>query len=152
MAMVRYPLPITQAMLTLANPYFDRPRYTSGTDWNGGSPGNEEDVAATIVSIKSAAANTAADAAIYAPRTQAAKATATTSRWCRRAAHILDDLSIDYGTYAGQAGRTGPVTPLAPIPMPRRRPSSSVSAPPPASPPGAPPSRSPARASRGPRA
>ena len=109
MAMVRYPLPITPAMLAPANTLMDRPRYTSGTDWNGGTPGNEEDVASTTVAI--ANASSAAINSIYVPRTQAAKAALMVPPL-----QVLDDLGIDYGTYAGQAGRTGPVAPRSPYP------------------------------------
>jgi len=109
MAMVRYPLPITPAMLAPANTLMDRPRYTSGTDWNGGTPGNEEDIASTTVAI--ANASSAAINSIYVPRTQAAKAALMVPPLV-----ILDDLGIDYGTYAGQAGRTGPVAPRSPYP------------------------------------
>jgi len=105
----RYPLPITAAMLAPANPYIDRPRYTSGVDWNGGSPGNEEDVATSNVAVANAAS--AQVNSIYAPRTQAGKASGMVPPL-----QILDDLGADYGTYAGQAGRTGPVQPRQPYP------------------------------------
>jgi hypothetical protein len=109
MGMVRYPLPITPAMLQPANQYFDRPRYTSGTDWNGGSPGNEEDVATSNVAI--ANSGSATINSIYVPRTQSAKAALMVPPL-----PILDDLGLDTGAYAGQAGRTGPVAPSAPYP------------------------------------
>jgi hypothetical protein len=109
MTMVRYPLPITAAMLAPANPNFDKPRYTSGTDWQGGAAGNPEDVATACSSIIDAGMTAAVGP--YAPKTQSAKAAAMVPPL-----QIVDDLGIDYGPYASQAGRTGPVTPLAPYP------------------------------------
>ena len=110
----RYPQPITAAMLTPANPNYDRPRYTGvgvATDWQGGAPGNEADMATSTTALKSAAASSAADAAVYAPRTQKAKGAAMVPPLV-----IVNDLGKDYGAYAGSAGRNGPVTPLAPYP------------------------------------
>ena len=109
-----YPLPITALMLTPANPNYDRPRYQgagAATDWQGGTPGNEADVAISTVALKSAAATTAADQAPYAPRTQTAKGAAMVPSRV-----IEGDIGKDYGTYAGAAGRTGSITPRAPYP------------------------------------
>ncbi len=109
MGMVRYPLPITNAMLALANQFADRPRYSTGVDWAGGATGNEEDVATATSSIgRSGSAQVDAP---YAPKTQAAKAQAMVPPL-----QIVDDLGLDTGAYAGQAGRTGPVAPGAPYP------------------------------------
>lgn len=109
MGMIRYPLPITAAMLARANATNEaKPRYTSGTDWQGGATGNEEDVATATSSLTDCSGVTVGP---YAPKTQAAKAAAMVPPL-----PILDDLGIDTGAYAGQAGRTGPVTPLAPYP------------------------------------
>jgi hypothetical protein len=110
----RYPLPLTAAMLAPANANFDRPRYTGvgvASDWQGGSPGNEADVATTTVSLKSAAAATAADASAYAPRTQKAKGDLMVPPLV-----IAGDIGKDYGTWTGAAGRTGTITPGAPYP------------------------------------
>jgi hypothetical protein len=109
MAMIRYPLPLTAAMLAKANATHEgKPRYTSGTDWSGGAPGNEEDVATAASAIVD---QNGVAWGPYAPKTQAAKAALMVPPL-----PILDDLGIDYGTYTGTAGRTGPVTPLAPYP------------------------------------
>ena len=110
MAMVRYPLPITVAMLTRANENEARPRYDTPADWSQGATGNEEDIATltTPVVDKSSSASVTP----YAIRTQAAKA-ATMVGGARQ---IVDDLGKDYGTYAGAAGRTGPITPKTPYP------------------------------------
>jgi hypothetical protein len=109
MAMVRYPLPLTAAMLAKANATHEgKPRYSTGADWSGGASGNEEDVATATSSIVD---QNGVAWGPYAPKTQTAKAAVMVPPL-----QILDDLGIDYGTYAGQAGRTGPVTPLAPYP------------------------------------
>jgi hypothetical protein len=109
MGMVRYPLPITAAMLARANATNEaKPRYTSGTDWQGGATGNEEDVATATSAIADSTGNAVTT---YAPKTQAAKAAAMVPPL-----QIVDDLGYDSGAYSGQAGRTGPVTPLAPYP------------------------------------
>jgi hypothetical protein len=112
MGMVRYPLPITAAMLAPANPNFDKPRYTGvgvGTDWSGGAIGNAEDVATANSSI--ARSGSAQVDAPYAPKNQSQKAAAMVPPL-----QIVDDLGKDYGSHAGMAGRTGPVTPQMPYP------------------------------------
>jgi hypothetical protein len=107
--MVRYPLPITNAMLAKANATHEgKPRYSTGADWAGGAPGNEEDVATATSAIVDQNGTAWGP---YAPKTQAAKAAAMVPPL-----PIVDDLGIDYGTYTGQAGRTGPITPAAPYP------------------------------------
>jgi hypothetical protein len=109
MTMVRYPLPITNAMLARANAVNEaKPRYSTGADWQGGATGNEEDVATATSSLTDVSGVTVGP---YAPKTQAAKAAAMVPPL-----QILDDLGKDTGAYAGQAGRTGPVTPGAPYP------------------------------------
>ena len=45
MAMIRYPLPITNAMLAPADPNSDRPRYGTPGDWSMGVAGNDVDIA-----------------------------------------------------------------------------------------------------------
>jgi hypothetical protein len=105
----RYPLPVTNAMLAKANATHEgKPRYSTGADWSGGAPGNEEDVATATSSIVDQTGNAVGP---YAPKTQAAKAAQMVPPL-----PIVDDLGIDYGTYAGQAGRTGPLAPAAPYP------------------------------------
>ena len=111
MAMVRYPLPITGAMLALANANFNKPRYDANwtSDWHGGQFGNEEDQAeATQAVANSCSARVETD---YDPQHQKAKAGDMVPPL-----QILDDLGKDYGIYAGGAGRTGYVTPQAPYP------------------------------------
>jgi hypothetical protein len=111
MGMVRYPLPITNAMLAPANARAIYPRYDMAVDWNQGVPGNEENVA-TATTAKVGAEGTGAVALPpISPATQAAKAAAMVPPL-----PILDDSGIDYGTYAGQAGRTGFITPGQPYP------------------------------------
>jgi hypothetical protein len=108
------PLPLTAAMLAPANPNFDRPRYTGAGvagDWQGGAPGNDINAATSNVSLKSAAATTAADQAPYAPRTQVAKGQAMVPSLV-----IAYDIGIDYGDYTGLEGRTGTITPRTPYP------------------------------------
>lgn len=109
MSMVRYPLPITAAMLLPANQHITKPRYDSvgaPSDWSGGAVGNQEDVATATSAITDA---TGVVFGPYAPKTLSARA-------ALKGMPIVDDLGIDYGPYAGQAGRTGPVTPQAPYP------------------------------------
>jgi hypothetical protein len=108
MGMVRYPLPITGAMLARANATNEaKPRYSTGSDFSGGAPGNEED-AATAASVITDINGTVGP---YAPKTQAQKAAAMVPPLS-----IVDDLGKDYGVYANGAGRTGPITPQTPYP------------------------------------
>ena len=109
MGMVRYPLPITPAMLLPANANVTKPRYSSGTDWNGGSPGPEVDTATSTVAI--ANSGSAQIDSIYVPRTQAAKAASMVP-----ARTILDDLGKDYGAFTGTTGRMGTIQPRDPYP------------------------------------
>jgi hypothetical protein len=109
MGMVRYPLPITNAMLAVANPNFDKPRYTSGTDWSGGAPGNPEDQATACSSIVDAGMTGAVGP--YAPKNQSQKAAAMVPPL-----QIVDDLGKDYGPYTGLAGRPGIIGPKDPYP------------------------------------
>jgi hypothetical protein len=67
------PGPITAAMLAPANANCDRPRYSTMTDWAGGVKGDDTNQQTAVVSLASASGG--ANAADYAPRTQAAKAT-----------------------------------------------------------------------------
>lgn len=109
MGMVRYPLPITNAMLARANATNEaKPRYSTGADWQGGAPGNEEDVATATSSLTDVSGVTVGP---YAPKTQAAKAALMVPPLT-----IVDDLGKDYGTYTNLAGRTGPITPATPYP------------------------------------
>jgi hypothetical protein len=111
MAMIRYPLPITAAMLAPANPNFDKPRYNASwtSDWHGAQFGNEEDQAeATQAIANSCSARVETD---YDPQHQKAKAADMVPP-----RQIVDDIGKDYGIYAGAPGRTGYVTPRAPYP------------------------------------
>jgi hypothetical protein len=109
MSMVRYPLPITNAMLARANATNEaKPRYSSGTDWSGGAPGNEPDVATAASSITDVSGLTVGP---YAPKTQYAKGAAMVPPL-----PILDDLGKDYGAYSGMMDRTGTINPRDPYP------------------------------------
>ena len=111
MTMVRYPLPITNAMLAPANQNIMKPRYDANwtSDWHGAQFGNEEDQAeATQAIANSCSARVETD---YDPQHQKAKASDMVPPL-----QILDDLGKDYGIYAGGAGRTGYVTPQQPYP------------------------------------
>jgi len=110
MTMVRYPLPITPAMLLPANENVTKPRYNTPADWSMGAFGNEEDIATRTVPI--VGPDSAFSFTPYPIGTQSAKAAAMIGG----ARPILDDLSEDYGTYKGQAGRTGPIDPWQPYP------------------------------------
>jgi IPT/TIG domain len=109
MGMVHFPQPVTVAMLTPANPRAGYPRYDTPADWSMGVPGNEEDIATRSEPVVNAAST--ATVTPYPIRTQAAKAAAMVPPL-----PILDDLGKDYGSYAGQAGRTGAITPKLPYP------------------------------------
>ena len=111
MTMVRYPLPITNAMLLPANQHIMKPRYDANwaSDWHGAQFGNEEDQAESTQAIaNSCSARVETD---YDPQHQKAKAGDMVPPL-----QILDDLGKDYGIYAGGAGRTGYVTPQTPYP------------------------------------
>jgi IPT/TIG domain len=112
MTMVRYPLPITPAMLQPANANLDKPRYSGGGvagDWVGGATGNDVNAASANVAVVNAASAVGVPA--YGPLNQIAKGNAMVPPLV-----VLSDIGIDYGTYAGQAGRGGTITPLAPYP------------------------------------
>ena len=110
MAMIRYPLPITVAMLTRANENENKPRYDTPADWSMGVFGNEEDIA--TLSTPVVGAESTQTVTPYSIRTQAAKAATMVGG----ARPIVDDLGKDYGNYSGAAGRTGPITPKTPYP------------------------------------
>jgi hypothetical protein len=110
--MVRYPLPITNAMLAPANTNMDKPRYSGAGvagDWAGGAVGNDVNVASATVALANAASAVAT--AAYTPITQTAKGQAMVP-----SLPVLSDVGIDYGIYSGLAGRTGTITPQTPYP------------------------------------
>jgi IPT/TIG domain-containing protein len=109
-SMIRYPLPITPAMLLPANENILLPRYNTPADWSMGVFGNEEDIATRSTPV--VGKDSAFTFTPYPIRTQSAKAASMVGG----ARPILDDLGKDYGNYAGQAGRTGPITPQTPYP------------------------------------
>jgi hypothetical protein len=109
MTMVRYPLPITAAMLLPANPNVTKPRYDTPADWSMGVIGNDVDVSSRSVPV--VGPDSSATFTPYPIRTQTAKAAAMVPPGT-----VLADIGIDYGTYAGQTGRTGTITPKAPYP------------------------------------
>ncbi len=112
MAMVRYPLPITAAMLALANTNAAKPTYSGAGvagDWAGGATGNDVNAASATVSVaRSGSANIEP---AYTPTNQTAKGQAMVPSLV-----VLADIGKDTGPYAGLAGRTGTITPLAPYP------------------------------------
>jgi hypothetical protein len=107
MTMVRYPLPITPVMLAPADPNGDRPRYGTPADWSMGAVGNDVDIATRTEAVVTEIGNVTP----YPIRTQTAKAAAMVPPL-----QVLGDIGIDYGTYAGQTGRGGSITPKAPYP------------------------------------
>lgn len=109
MSMVRYPLPITNAMLLPSNENILKPRYDTPADWSMGVAGNDVDI-----SVGSQPVVGKASTATFTPypiRTQTAKGAALVPPQAPGA-----DIGIDYGTYAGATGRTGTITPKAPYP------------------------------------
>jgi len=111
MSMIRYPQPITTAMLAPANSRAAYPRYDTPADWNMGVVGNDQNVAKATSPKVGAEATTATAIPPITPANPAAKAAALVPPL-----QIVADIGIDYGTYAGQAGRTGTVTPKTPYP------------------------------------
>ena len=109
MSMVRYPLPITNAMLAPANPNVDKPRYGTPGDWSMGVNGNDIDVATRSTPI--AQASGAANFTPYPIATQTQKAAAMVPP-----TGLGTDLGVDYGIYAGQTGRNGVIAPKTPYP------------------------------------
>jgi hypothetical protein len=112
MTMVRYPLPITAAMLAPANANMDKPRYSGAGvagDWVGGAVGNDVNAASANVAVANAASTV--PTAAYTPTSQTAKGNAMVPPL-----PVLADIGKDTGAYAGLAGRTGAITPLAPYP------------------------------------
>jgi IPT/TIG domain len=112
MTMIRYPLPITPAMVAPANVNMDKPRYSGAGvagDWAAGAVGNDVNVATATVALANAAS--AVPTTAYAPTTQTAKGQAIVPSLV-----VVSDIGIDYGAYAGQAGRGGTITPQAPYP------------------------------------
>lgn len=110
MAMIRYPLPITAAMLAPANVNADKPRYNTPADWSMGATGNEADIATRTEAIANASGG-ASPSTPYPIRTQVAKGAAMVPPLVP-----LSDLGKDYGTYSGAAGRTGTLQPFQPYP------------------------------------
>ena len=105
-------VPITAAMLAPANVNCDKPRYSGAGvagDWVGGTVGNDVNASTANVAVVNAAS--AAPVAGYAPTTQTAKGNLMVPPLT-----VASDIGIDYGAYAGQAGRTGSITPKAPYP------------------------------------
>jgi hypothetical protein len=66
------PLPITAAMLALANPNAGKPRYNTPGDWIGGVQG--DDVAVSTANVAVARQDGSANNPDYSPRTQVQKA------------------------------------------------------------------------------
>jgi len=108
----RYPLPITNAMLTPANGNIAKPRYWGAgvaSDWHGGQFGEEYDQAeATQAIANSGSAQITTD---YDPQHQKAKAQDMVPPLT-----VLADLGRDYGTYSGAPQRAGTIGPRDPYP------------------------------------
>jgi hypothetical protein len=108
-------VPITAAMLALANPNAAKPTYSGpgvAGDWSGGAVGNDVNAAAANVSLASSAATAVANVAPYAPVTQTDKGNLMVPN-----RNVLADIGKDYGPYAGSTGRTGTIGPRDPYPM-----------------------------------
>jgi hypothetical protein len=103
------PVPITAAMVAPANPYAGYPRYDQAGDWYMGVTGNGVDV--SLPSLAKAGRASATDTVATAPVTRAQKTAAIPGMGA-----ILGDLGKDYGIYANQTGRTGPVLHYAAYP------------------------------------
>jgi hypothetical protein len=113
MAMVRYPLPITNAMLAVANIHAGKPRYDSpanvAADWHGGDFGHDVDVAEAMQAIANRhSANVETD---YDPQHQEGKGKNMVPKLIP-----LRDIGKDYGAYAGTPYRGGIIAPLTPYP------------------------------------
>ena len=113
MAMVRYPLPITNAMLAKANANEGKPRYDSSAnvlaDWHGGDFGQDIDIAEATQAI--ANRHSAAVATDYDPQHQEGKGKNMVPKLIP-----LRDIGKDYGLYGGTPYRSGIVAPLQPYP------------------------------------
>jgi len=114
MAMVRYPLPLTAAMLAKANAAHEgKPRYDSApnvaADWHGGDFGQDVDIAEATQSVASSAS--AVVGTDYDPQHQEGK-----GKNMSPVLTPLADLGRDYGAYSGSIYRGGSVEPRAPYP------------------------------------
>jgi len=113
MSMVRYPLPITNAMLAKANIHEGKPRYDSApnvaADWHGGDFGQDVDIAEAMQAV--ANSHSAAITTDYDPQHQEGKGKNMTPKLTP-----LADIGKDYGAYAGSSYRSGPIEPRAPYP------------------------------------
>ena len=113
MGMVRYPLPLTAAMLAKANANEGKPRYDSpanvAADWHGGDVGQDVDIAEAMQAVaNSHSANTEID---YDPQHQEGKGKNMVPKLTP-----LADLGKDYGTYSGSYYRNGVIQPRQPYP------------------------------------
>jgi hypothetical protein len=108
----KYPLPITNAMLTPANINIAKPRYWGAgvaSDWHGGDTGNDTDHAeATQAIANSGSAQITTD---YDPQHQEAK-----GKDMIPVLTPLSDLGRDYGVGAGLPYRDGTIGPRDPYP------------------------------------
>ena len=113
MAMVRYPLPITNAMLAKANANEGKPRYDSApnvaADWHGGDIGHDVDIAEAMQAVANRhSTNVETD---YDPQHQEAKGKNMVPQLI-----TLRDVGKDYGAYSGSPYRSGIVEPRTPYP------------------------------------
>ena len=108
----KLPLPLTPAMLAVANPHAGKPRYDAAyfaTDWHGNDSGNDVDVAEALQAVaNSHSANVEVD---YDPQHQEAKADMMVPPRT-----ILSDLGKDYGEFGGGNYRDGTIQPRQPYP------------------------------------
>ena len=108
----KLPLPLTVAMLTPANGFCARPRYTGAgvtTDWKGGQFGNEQDQAEANQAIGNS--HSAAIEDDYDPQHQEAK-----GEKMNPVLIPLSDLGKDYGFFGGTTYRDGTIQPRQPYP------------------------------------
>ena len=113
MGMVRYPLPITPAMLLPANQHVMKPRYDSpanvAADWHGGDFGQDVDIAEATQAV--ANSHSAVVSTDYDPQHQEGKGKNMVPKLTP-----LADIGKDYGPYSGSYYRGGPITPQMPYP------------------------------------
>jgi hypothetical protein len=113
MGMVRYPLPITNAMLAVANVHAGKPRYDTApnvaADWHGGDFGHDVDIAEAMQAIANRhSTNVEID---YDPQHQEGKGKNMVPKLIP-----LRDIGKDYGAYNTSPYRSGIVEPRTPYP------------------------------------
>ena len=110
----RYPLPITVAMLAVANQNAALPRYSGAGvagDWIGGASSATTTINANTATVAIGRSDSAQVETDYDPQHQKAKANDMVPPLT-----ILADIGQDYGPYAGAGKRTGTIAPRQPYP------------------------------------